>query len=34
MTPSPLSSLANLTGDFKAMDEEKPLCERKNDGTD
>jgi hypothetical protein len=28
---SPLSSLAN---DFKAMDEEEPVCRRKNDGTD
>jgi hypothetical protein len=30
-TPSPLASLAN---DFKALDEEDPLCQRKNDGTD
>ncbi|MCH3908998.1 MAG: hypothetical protein LKE31_01320 [Bacilli bacterium] len=28
---SPLTSLAN---DFKSLDEEEPLCQRKNDGTD
>jgi hypothetical protein len=30
----PASPLASLANDFKSLDDEEPLCQRKNDGTD
>ncbi|MFA6620485.1 MAG: hypothetical protein WCS90_05095 [Bacilli bacterium] len=32
--PNPTSPLSSLANDFKSLDKEDALCQRKNDGTD